>query len=176
MATTTTRESTHEPGAGPYVESRRRPEPDGTRSTSRSARGTLNLLSRLASELMTLIRQEGELARAEVSEKMDQARSGMAALATGGLVTYTGVNFLLLALFLGINLWIEEPWISAVIVGGAVTLVGLVLLGTARRNLGARNLAPERTARSLRRDAELARPEPQRTERTERTHGREGRP
>lgn len=126
------------------------------------AHTTIGLISSLARDSVTLIRQEAELARAEVSEKVDDARSGITELAAGALVAYAGVTFLLLAAVLGLDLWIDEPWISAAIIGGVVTVVGLALLASARRNLKVDNLAPRRTARNLRRDADLARHEAER--------------
>ena len=51
----------------------------------------------------------------------------------------------------------QAPWLAPLIVGGIVGVIGLVALAKGRRDLEARKLAPTRTMRSLRRDAELTR-------------------
>jgi hypothetical protein len=48
------------------------------------------------------------------------------------------------------------PWLAALIVGTIVAIIGAVMLQKGRSNLKATNLAPQRTAASLRRDKEFA--------------------
>lgn len=123
---------------------------------------TGKLITSLARDAGQLLRQEVELARAELGEKVDQVRKASGEVAGGAAIAHAGLLFLLLAAFLGLDLVVQEPWLSALIVGGVVTLIGLALLAAARRNLKATSLKLEKSARSLEEDAELARDEARR--------------
>jgi hypothetical protein len=114
------------------------------------------LFSELLRELRQLVRGEARLARAEFGEKLHQAGSGAGTLGAGALVAFAGFLFLLLSATFGLDLWLRTPWLSALIVGGVVALIGLGMVAKGRSELKAEHLAPERTARSLQRDAELA--------------------
>jgi uncharacterized membrane protein YqjE len=50
---------------------------------------------------------------------------------------------------------VVEPWLSALIVGAAVLIVGLIMLGVARKKLKARNMMPRATMEEIRKDKEL---------------------
>ncbi len=117
------------------------------------------LLSDLWRNTTTLLREEAELAKAEISEKVSQVQSGIGSLAIGGAVTFAGFLFLLWAA-VGAVAQVLPPglavWLAPLIVGVIVTAVGLVALAKGRKGLRTRNLAPTRTTQSLRRDAQLA--------------------
>lgn len=112
------------------------------------------LLRRLVDDLATLMRKELALARAEVANSVHDAKTGVVAVLIGGAVLYAGLLVLLIAAVLALAL-ILPPWGAALVVGGATALVGLALLGTARRKLSASNLKPEYTQESLRRNREV---------------------
>lgn len=113
------------------------------------------LLSELATETTTLVRKEVELARAEVTEKVNQATAGAVSLAAGGLVTFAGVLFLLLALTYGLANWMPM-WLSALIVGAVVAVIGGIMILVGRKKLTKRNLQPNRTLETLREDKDWA--------------------
>lgn len=120
-------------------------------------RSLATLFSDLTQETTALLRKEVELAKVEISEKVSQAQSGAVSLATGGAVLYAGLLFLLLALVYGISAATDwDLWVSALIVGVVVSIIGYALLARGRRNLKAENLTLSRTTRSLRRDKALA--------------------
>ncbi|BBI59823.1 hypothetical protein HSBAA_11290 [Vreelandella sulfidaeris] len=48
------------------------------------------------------------------------------------------------------------PWLSALIVGGVVTVIGIVMLKAGQKKLQARNLMPNRTMHSLQSDKATA--------------------
>ncbi|WP_119678969.1 phage holin family protein [Indioceanicola profundi] len=122
---------------------------------ARDDRPLTSLFSELATETSALIRKEIELGKAELSEKAAQAGKGAASLAIGGAVAYTGVIFLLLALTFGLANWLPL-WASALIVGGLVLIVGLVMLASGRNKLKASNLAPNRTIETIKDDGRWA--------------------
>ena len=125
-------------------------------SPGREHRSLTGLFSELADETATLVRKEVELARAEMSEKVNQATTGATSLAAGGAVAFAGFLFLLLAATYGLAEWFE-PWLSALIVGGVVLIIGLIMLAVGRNRLSAQGMKPQRTIDSLREDRDWAR-------------------
>ena len=137
---------------------RRHPAP--TRSTTvQSGRPSLgSLFGKLFRETTSLVQEEAELAKAELSEKLLQAASGATMLAVGGAIVYAGFLALLVAATNALILLLPAEyaiWLAPLIVGVVVMLVGFVLLANGRSDLKARNLTPSRTMQSLRRDGEL---------------------
>jgi hypothetical protein len=124
----------------------------------RSGRSVGTLLRDLSGQVSTLLHEESALARAELREKLDRFGSGAVELGAGGLLTFAGVLVLLASAVLGLGHWVAL-WLSALIVGGVVLLIGLLVLARGRSNLRSESLAPQRTLDSLRRDAEMARSE-----------------
>ncbi len=124
----------------------------------REGRSLIALFSDLWRETSALVHNEAELAKAEMSEKVSQVGTGVAAIAIGGAIVFAGFIVLLLAAVNGLALMLPPEhagWLAPLIVGLAVILIGFVALGTGRHELKASNLTPERTMHSLRRDSEL---------------------
>jgi hypothetical protein len=117
----------------------------------RSGRPVAALLSDLAGETSTLVRQEIALFKAELGEKLTRMGVGAAALAAGGVVAFSGWLALLAAAILGLS-EVLAPWLSALIIGVVVMALagGLALFGKSR--LKADALVPRRTLNSLRED------------------------
>ena len=63
---------------------------DSARRTTDQERSLASLFSDLWRETATLFRDEAELAKAEMSEKVSQVQTGAASLAIGGAVLYAG--------------------------------------------------------------------------------------
>lgn len=130
---------------------------DNRNRTQTSSLGSL--LSSLTNELTGLVRKEVELAKAEMSEKGAQAAGGVGSIAAAGGVLFSGFLVLLAAAVFGLNEVLPPettPWLSALIVGGIVLLIGFILLQSGRKKLKAQNLMPSRTMASFRNDRELA--------------------
>jgi hypothetical protein len=115
---------------------------------------TPSLLRRLVSDVGTLFAQEVELLKAETAESIGDLKAATTSLAIGGAISFLGLLFLLLSAVYGLSN-VVEPWLAALIVGACVTLIGIVLLATGRSKLSPSNMAPRRTAASLRRDTEI---------------------
>ncbi|WP_158045861.1 phage holin family protein [Skermanella pratensis] len=125
------------------------PQPTG------ADRPLTGLLTELANETTTLVRKEVELAKVEMSEKVNQATTGAVSLAAGGMVAFAGVIFLLLALTYYLAT-LMEPWLAALIVGGVVTVIGIILVSMGKSKLAAKNLQPNRTISTLQDDKDWA--------------------
>jgi hypothetical protein len=121
-------------------------------------RPLVGLFSDLWRESATLLRDEAALAKAELSEKVSQVGSGIAALAAAGAVLFAGFLLVLLAVVGLVALALPEeqaPWLAPLIVGIAVLVVGWFLLSAGRNKLQAEKLKPSHSMRSVRHDAQV---------------------
>lgn len=120
--------------------------------TGRDERSLGDLFSELARETSTLVRQEVELARAELSEQASHAARPAVSLVLGGVLAYAG----LLAVVAGIVLALEAAglplWVAALLVGLVVAGVGGLLVLQARSALKRTDLTPRRTIETLKED------------------------
>jgi hypothetical protein len=117
----------------------------------RAGRPVATLLSDLANEIGTLLRQEIALFKAELQEKLRLLSQGAGAVVAGGLIAFSGWLALLAAAILGLS-EILAPWLSALIVGVVVIALGAGLLMFGKGRLDADALVPRRTLNSLRDD------------------------
>src|SRR5690554_5801672 len=89
------------------------------------------LLSDLPRETSDLVQTEIRLAKAEISEKINQVNSGIVSLITGGVVAFVGLLFLLQAVTIVLAQLLEpitqQPWVAPLIVGVIVAIIGAVL-------------------------------------------------
>jgi xanthine/uracil permease len=122
----------------------------------RDERSLGDLFSDLSRETTTLVRQEVQLAKAELTQSATEAARGIGMLVAGGAVAYAGLLFLLLAIVFGLIEAGWDPWLSALVVGLVVVVIGAVLVLRARESLKPANLAPRRTVETLKEDQEWA--------------------
>ena len=122
-------------------------------------RSLVGLFSDLWRETQTLVHQEAQLAKAEISQKVSQIATGAGEIAAGGVVLFAGFLVLLFAAVGALQLLIPSEhaiWLAPLIVGAIVMVVGYVLLSRGRKQLQTESLVPERTVESLQQDARLA--------------------
>jgi len=115
------------------------------------------LFAELARETTTLVRQEVELAKTEMTNKASRAGRGAAMVGAGGAVAYAG--FLVLAAAL-VALLVEaglDLWLAALIVGVVLAAIGGFLAWQGQSTIKRASLAPERTIQTLQDDAEWVR-------------------
>jgi xanthine/uracil permease len=122
----------------------------------RDERSLGDLFSDLSRETTTLVRQEVQLAKAELTQSATEAARGIGMLVAGGAVAYAGLLFLLLAIVYGLIEAGWEAWLSALVVGLVVVVIGAILVLRARESLKPANLAPRRTVETLKEDQEWA--------------------
>ncbi|MEC9482992.1 MAG: phage holin family protein, partial [Halomonas sp.] len=87
------------------------------------------------------------------------ATKGAVSIAVAGGVLFAGFLVLLAAAVYGLHELIdydESPWLSALIVGVVVAIIGAIMLQSGRKKLQAQNLKPDRTVNSLRNDRDFA--------------------
>jgi hypothetical protein len=122
----------------------------------RDERSLGDLFSDLSRETTTLVRQEVQLAKAELTQSATEAARGIGMLVAGGAVAYAGLLFLLLAIVFGLIEAGLDAWVSALVVGLVVVAIGAVLVLRARESLKPANLAPQKTVETLKEDAAWA--------------------
>jgi hypothetical protein len=131
--------------------------PDGIDTMPpRSERSMAGLFGDLARESSRLLRLELALARAELEAKLGQLSTGAVEMAVGGLIIYAGFLATLVGLGLALAL-VLKPWLAALAVGGVTVIVGATIAFMGKRKVGSSAFIPERTVRSLRKDAAWAR-------------------
>jgi hypothetical protein len=114
-----------------------------------------SLLGGIVNDLQTLVRQEIALAKTEMLKEWDKAKTAAGAMAVGTGILAAGGFFLLLTLVCVLHelaglAW----WLSFLIVGGVMTLLGLVLFFTGRNKAAQVHVIPPQTAETLKENVE----------------------
>jgi uncharacterized membrane protein YqjE len=122
---------------------------------SREDRPLGELFTDLVQDTGTLVRQEVQLAKAELTQSAAQAGKAVGFIAAGGLVAYAGLLAIIAAVIL--LLWHNgmADWTAALLVGVVVVVIGVVLLMRGRTMLQSESLAPQRTVQSLKADTAM---------------------
>lgn len=113
------------------------------------------LVSDVAADFSTLIRQEIELAKAEIKEEATKAGKGVGMLGGAGLAGYFALLFASVALMYLINLVVPLGW-AALIVAAIWGLAAAVLAASGRKKLKTVSPAPTQTAETLKEDVQWA--------------------
>lgn len=114
------------------------------------------VVSRVFGDIDALVRSEIALAKAEVNQSVQDAKSGAAAFATGLAVLIPGMLLLVAALALTVDEFTAlELWSSTWVVGIIVAAIGAALLFSAKAKLSAENMALSRTGAQLEKDKQL---------------------
>lgn len=118
-----------------------------------------DLLGDLSRDLTTLVRQEIALAKAELGSKVSQLSNGLISAGIGAGVLFAAGLVLLYAVVYSVMVLfarMEWPvWLAPWLVGALVALIGYILLQKGISAVKAQSLTPERTAESVRKDAEV---------------------
>jgi hypothetical protein len=120
------------------------------------------LFSELSQETTTLIRQEVNLAKTEMSQKASRVGKDVGFMAAGGAVAYAG----LLAILAGAIVLLGQVipmWLSALLVGLVVAGLGYFLVRRGLDALKQEDLAPRQTMETLKEDKEWAKDQTDRT-------------
>jgi hypothetical protein len=123
--------------------------------TRRDDRSLGELFAELSRETSALVRQEVNLAKAEMTQKAREVGKDAGYMAAGGAVAYAGFLVILAALVLLIGLWIPM-WVSALIVGVIVAGVGGFLALRGKDRLTKTSMAPEQTVDTLKENVRWA--------------------
>lgn len=139
----------------------RETSPDG-RPAAADHRSVNDMIKEVRNQITALLRDEVALAKSEISEKtMRVARNG-GYLAAGALVAFAGVIVLLMALSAGLYVGLvaaglsnaTSGWLAPLIVGVVVVAIGYGLVQKAISTFRHESMVPERTADSVRENAQ----------------------
>jgi len=114
------------------------------------------LLRQLTHEVPSLITKELALAKAEMTESIRATKAGAASVARGGAVLLGGFIILLMSAVYGLS-EVMAPWLAALIVGGVVVVIGLIMVSAGKKKFEASSFKPERTLHSMQKDKEAVR-------------------
>jgi uncharacterized membrane protein len=115
------------------------------------------LFGQLSQDMTLLVRQEVQLARTEMSDKLSRFTTNLVSVLSGGFVAYLGGLALVAALILAIrDLANISLALSALIVGAVLAIVGYVMLQKGVKELKRVDLAPRRTVETLKDDVQWA--------------------
>jgi len=123
--------------------------------TRKEDRSLGELFADLSRETSTLVRNEVELAKTEMTQKASKVGKDIGFLAIGGAVAYAGLLAIIAAIIILLG-GVLPMWLSALIVGIVVAGVGYALIQKGRDALKRDNLAPKQAIETLKEDAEWA--------------------
>jgi uncharacterized membrane protein YqjE len=127
---------------------------DTTHSSTTQDASTAELMRRLSDQMGTLVRQEIELAKTEVSEKGKRAGIGAGMFGGAGVAGLYMVGTLLATIIAALSLAMDT-WIAALIVTVVLGAIAAVLALQGKNKVQeAAPPAPERTIASVKRDAD----------------------
>jgi hypothetical protein len=126
-------------------------------SVSNQPRSVPEIISDLFSQLTTLLRKEAHLARAELSENIVSVGRGLGMIVGGAVLLIPALVILLQAAVAAlIEVYgMASSW-SALVVGGGVLILGIILLLVGISRLKIENIMPSKTVHQLQRDASVA--------------------
>ena len=128
-------------------------EENSTEQQQREERSIGELFAELSQKTATLVRQEIELAKVEMTQKASRVGKNVGFLVIGSVVAYTG----LLAVVAAVIILLGEVmayWLSAAIIGVVIAAVGAVLVVKGANTLRQEEPTPRETVETLQEDKE----------------------
>lgn len=111
------------------------------------------ILSDAMHNVSGLVRNEVDLARAEISENVTRAGVALGMIAASAIIALVALNVLVAAVVAGLaEAGLDAGW-AALIVGALLGVLAYVLLNKGTNDLKLSSLAPTRTVKNVQRDA-----------------------
>jgi hypothetical protein len=124
-------------------------------ATKESHRPVGELFSELSKGLSILIRDEIELAKTEMSQKMTHVFRDVIFLILGGFIAYAALLVFLAAAVFGLAT-VMPLWLSALLIGLGVSGIAFSFIQKGLQDLKRKNLKPERTIETVKEDVQWA--------------------
>jgi uncharacterized membrane protein YqjE len=128
-------------------------EENSREQQEREERSIGELFAELSQKTTTLVRQEIELAKVEMSQKASRVGKNVGFLLIGGVVAYTGLLAVVGAAIILLGQMIAY-WLSAAIIGVVIAAVGAVLVVRGANTLRQEEPTPRETVETLQEDKE----------------------
>lgn len=126
-------------------------------SLNRDDRTLGEMFAELSRETRTLIQQEIQLARAELTEKASQMGRGAGLVVGGGLIAYGGLLAIVAAIVLLLIKIGLPAWIGALLGGLMVAGIGYLLIRSGLAAFRPQELKPRQTIETLKENAQWLR-------------------
>ena len=122
--------------------------------TNKDERTLGEMFAELSRETRTLVQQELQLARTELTEKAAKMGKGAAFVLAGGLIAYGGLLAIVAAVVLILIALGLPPWAAAFLGGVLLAGIGYLLVRSGLAALKPQELAPRKTIETLKEDAQ----------------------
>jgi len=120
------------------------------RITTDDSPSMATLLGGIVGDVQTLVRQEVTLAKTEIQQEWQKAKTAAASMAIGAAVLAFGGFLLCFVPIYALHEAAGLPlWASYLLVGGSLAILGVVLFLIGRGRAGEVNLVPPQTAASI---------------------------
>lgn len=113
------------------------------------------LVKQLADQTSTLVQQEIQLAKAELTQKGKEAGKGAGLIGAGAFIGLMAAGALTAFLILLLNLFLAD-WLAALVVTVVLGAIAAVLALKGKKQLQQINPAPEQTIETVKEDVEWA--------------------
>lgn len=111
-----------------------------------------DLFRQLAQDSATLVRQEMNLAKAELKSNVKSVARDAVMVGVGGILALIGAMVLLAAVVIAVGDAIDNYWLGALIVAALFLIVGGLLAMSNLKKLKHEEVAPTRTLETLKED------------------------
>jgi uncharacterized membrane protein YqjE len=125
-------------------------------TTETPGRSIPDIIGSLVRQVTGLIRNESQLARAEISEKIDKLTGAAVMMGAGAVLVLPALVILLQALVVALAQAGWPPALAALTVGALTLAFGAVLGVMGLKRLKAVSLVPEKTINQLQQDVAVA--------------------
>jgi uncharacterized membrane protein YqjE len=113
------------------------------------------LFADLTREMSTLVRQEVQLAKTEMTQKAAAFGKNLAFVIVAALFALLALQTLCAAAILGLSLYMDA-WLAALVVTGVLLLFAAILAMIALRSFKKEGLAPKETMETIQEDVQWA--------------------
>jgi NAD(P)H-hydrate repair Nnr-like enzyme with NAD(P)H-hydrate dehydratase domain len=115
------------------------------------------MFAELSRDFKTLVQQELQLARVELSQKAVKMRKGLVLMVGGGMLAYGGFLAIIAGIVLGLVAAGLPGWLAALVAGVVLGGLGYLLVHSGVASLRPEGLTPHHTIDSLKEDAQWLR-------------------
>jgi uncharacterized membrane protein YqjE len=123
-------------------------------ASTKDERSLGEMFAELSRETRTLVQQELQLAKTELTEKASKMGKGVGLLVGGGLIAYGGLLAIIAAMVLILIVIGLPPWAAALVGGVLVAGIGYLLIRSGLAALKPQTLTPRKTIDTLKEDAQ----------------------
>ena len=123
-------------------------------ATNNDERTLGEMFAELSRETRTLVQQELQLAKTELTEKASKIGKGAGLIVGGGLIAYGGLLAIIAAMVLITITLGVPPWAAALMGGVLAAGIGYLLIRNGLAALKPQELTPRKTIDTLKEDAQ----------------------